>query len=139
MKTLNYIIHEPFASLFSRFPSPILFLKELLFINFRQTNNSFFLASFWNQTPSCYHDWDDCFCISCLSWQKFLSYRNQSIDLQNKSINWSLYDGSLHHERVKQKQSFQNFGKIPRLGRFSANLHTCHTLKYVSDNFAKCS
>ena len=25
------------------------------------------------------------------------------------------------------------------LGRFSESLHTCHTLKYVSDNFAKFS
>ena len=28
-----------------------------------------------------------------------LSYRNQSIDLQGKSIDWFLYDGGLRHER----------------------------------------
>ena len=28
-------------------------------------------------------------------------YRNQSIDLQSKSINWFLYDNGLHHERIK--------------------------------------
>ena len=28
-------------------------------------------------------------------------YRNQSIDLQRKSMDWFLYDRDLHHERVK--------------------------------------
>ena len=36
-----------------------------------------------------------------LSWRRPLSYRNQSTDLQNKSMDWFLYDNSLHHERVK--------------------------------------
>ena len=35
-----------------------------------------------------------------LSWVRPLLYRNQSIDLQNKSIDWCLYDKSLRHERV---------------------------------------
>ena len=30
-----------------------------------------------------------------------LSYRNQSIDLVCKSMDWFLYDKDLHHERVK--------------------------------------
>ena len=30
-----------------------------------------------------------------------LSYRNQSIDLLSKSMDWFLYDNGLHHERVK--------------------------------------
>ena len=29
-----------------------------------------------------------------------LSYKNQSLDLQNKSIDWFLYDRDLGHERV---------------------------------------
>ena len=36
-----------------------------------------------------------------LSWRRPLSYRNQSIDLQSKSIDWFLYDNGLRHERVK--------------------------------------
>ena len=36
-----------------------------------------------------------------LSWQRPLSYRNQSIDVQRKSVNWFLYDNGLRHERVK--------------------------------------
>ena len=36
-----------------------------------------------------------------LSWRRTLSYRNQSIDLLRKSMNWFLYDNGLRHERVK--------------------------------------
>ena len=34
------------------------------------------------------------------SWRRSLPYRNQSIDLQGKSMDWFLYDKSIHHERV---------------------------------------
>ena len=36
-----------------------------------------------------------------LSWRRPLSYRNQSIDLLCKSMDWFLYDNDPHHERVK--------------------------------------
>ena len=36
-----------------------------------------------------------------LSWRRPLSYRNQSIDLLSKSMDWFLYDNSFRHERVK--------------------------------------
>ena len=35
-----------------------------------------------------------------LSWRRPLSYRNQSIDLQSKSMDSFLYDNGLRHERV---------------------------------------
>ena len=35
------------------------------------------------------------------SWGMFLSYRNQSIDLQSKSMDWFPYDIDLRHERVE--------------------------------------
>ena len=35
-----------------------------------------------------------------LPWRSSLSYRNQFIDLQWKSMDWFLYDRGLHHERV---------------------------------------
>ena len=38
--------------------------------------------------------------LTCL-WRGPLSYRNQSIDLQSKSVDWFLYDNGLRHERVK--------------------------------------
>ena len=37
-----------------------------------------------------------------LSWRRPLSYRNQSIDLRSKSMDWFLYDIGLRHEMVKQ-------------------------------------
>ena len=39
--------------------------------------------------------------ILTLSWQRLLSYRNRSIDLQSKLMDWSLYDMGLCHERIK--------------------------------------
>ena len=36
-----------------------------------------------------------------LSWRRLLSYRNQPIDLQNKSMDCFLYDNGLRHERVQ--------------------------------------
>ena len=35
-----------------------------------------------------------------LSWWRSLLYRNQSIDLQNKSMDWFLQDKNLRHERA---------------------------------------
>ena len=36
-----------------------------------------------------------------LSRRSSLLYRNQSLDLPSKSIDWPLYDGGFRHERVK--------------------------------------
>ena len=46
-----------------------------------------------------------CRIYSTLSWRRPLSYRNQFIDLQSKSVNWFLYDNGLCHERVRRKCS----------------------------------
>ena len=37
-----------------------------------------------------------------------LSYRNQSIDLLCKSVDWFLYDNGLHHERVNRILNLQD-------------------------------
>ena len=34
-------------------------------------------------------------------WRGPLSYRNQSIDLRSKAMDWFLYDNGLRHERIK--------------------------------------
>ena len=45
-----------------------------------------------------------------LSWRRPWSYRNQSIDLRRKSMDWFLYDHGLRHERVKYpRHSLQQF------------------------------
>ena len=36
-----------------------------------------------------------------LSWRRSLSYRNQFIGLQSKSVEWFQYDRGFRHERVK--------------------------------------
>ena len=41
--------------------------------------------------------------ILTLSWRGPLSYRNQYIDLQNKSMDWFLYDNGLRHESVNKE------------------------------------
>ena len=41
-------------------------------------------------------------CLLTLSWWRPISYRNQSIDLQSKSVDWFLYDRDLRHKRVKR-------------------------------------
>ena len=33
------------------------------------------------------------------SWRRFLSYTNQSMDLQSKSMDWFLYDRDLRHKK----------------------------------------
>ena len=38
---------------------------------------------------------------STLSWRRSLSYRNQFIELQSKSMDWFLYDSNLRHEKVR--------------------------------------
>ena len=40
-------------------------------------------------------------CSLTLSRRRPLSYRNQSIDLRSKSMDWFLYDNGLHLKRVK--------------------------------------
>ena len=46
-----------------------------------------------------------------LSWPRSLSYRNKSIDLQSKSLNWFLYDRDLRHERVNAGKRLKNYRK----------------------------
>ena len=41
-----------------------------------------------------------------LSWRWSQSHKNQSTDLQSKSIDWFIYDKDLHHEKVKGRQNF---------------------------------
>ena len=38
--------------------------------------------------------------VLSFSWRRSLLYRNLSIDLQNKSMDWFLYDRNFCHERV---------------------------------------
>ena len=46
-----------------------------------------------------------------LLWRRPLSYRNQSIDLRSRSMDWFLYDNDLRHERVKWMEVYLNYWK----------------------------
>ena len=45
-------------------------------------------------------NWQKFSCHWNLLWRRPLSYRNHSIDLRSKSMDWFLYDNGLRHERV---------------------------------------
>ena len=49
-----------------------------------------------------------------LSWRKSLSYRNQSIDLLCKSMDWFLYNRDLRHERFKRVNSLKSLRQKQR-------------------------
>ena len=66
-----------------------------------------------------------------LPWRRPLSYRNQSIDLQSKSMDWFLYDKGLRHERVNF------FGKKLQLKYLTDSIRSF--LCFVSENFASWS
>ena len=51
-----------------------------------------------------------CFLLT-LSWQRPLSYRNQSIDLRSKSMDWFLYNNSLRHERINPLYLLQSIAR----------------------------
>ena len=40
------------------------------------------------------------------SWWRSLSYRNQSIDLQSKLMDWCLYDSYLRHEKINLPETY---------------------------------
>ena len=47
-----------------------------------------------------------------LSLQRYLSNRNQSIDLQSKSVDWFLYDRDLSHKRVNKLPLFNQLNSV---------------------------
>ena len=56
--------------------------------------------------------------------------RNQSIDLQSKSVDWFLYYNGLRHERVKTKILFEslNFKAVFQIG----HERSCQECSYES-------
>ena len=58
-----------------------------------------------------------------LSRRMPLSYRNQSIDLQSKSVDWFLYNNDLRHERVKNSFLTDHLRRL--LSRFAYLEYLC--------------
>ena len=65
-------------------------------------------SNYWFQTITLLQSEDQVtfhlmqFLLLTLSWRRPLLYRNQSIDLQRKWMDWFLYNNGLRHERVKE-------------------------------------
>ena len=81
-----------------------------------------------------------------LSWRRPLSYRNQSIDLFSKSMDWFLFDNGPRHERVKwnfrkayrsnRSQMFFKIGILKNFAIFTEKKHLCTTvLKIIGVSF----
>ena len=70
--------------------------------------NHFSIINIWQDqkyasvTKNLHLAWESATELLILSWQRSLSYRNQSINLLWKSMDWFLYDKDLRHERVKK-------------------------------------
>ena len=60
--------------------------------------------------------------VLTFSWRSSVPYRNQSIDLWSKLINWFLYHRDLRHERVKNVTSiWLSFGILELQNRVTQN------------------
>ena len=57
-------------------------------------------CTLWSQNDRVYSNVQINKCASTVSWRRALSYRNQSIDLLPKLMNWLLYNKTLRHERL---------------------------------------
>ena len=71
-----------------------------------------------------------------LSWRKFLSYRNQSIDLQSKSMDWFLYGRNLRHEKVNYIELYWTVemrivSNLYIYSNYTLSLMTFRSLKYL--------
>ena len=76
------------------------------------TRVTFIYSNSFNVTISCH--------ALTLSWRRPLSYRNQSIDLLCKSMDWFLYHNGLRHERVNivSHEPRQNFSLYPVMSQW---------------------
>ena len=79
--------------------------KNSLFGHFSGTVNKIFVKLTGTRSRSSFLNF-----IFNLFWRRPLSYRNQSIDLLGKPVDWFLYDNDLRHERVKTYQKMYIFG-----------------------------
>ena len=72
-----------------------LFTEICLYWDIQHSNSQLYLQS--NMTENLLQPLINSF----MTEQRLLSYRNQSIDLRSKSLDWFLYDNGLRHEKVK--------------------------------------
>ena len=95
--SVSYVLQQNFCLWFCSFYVTCLIIKSSIFdwtMSVDWFNSFMSFASFytaWKQQKTR---------NLTLSWRRPLSYRNQSIDLLCKLMDWFLYDNGLHHQRV---------------------------------------
>ena len=73
--------------------------------------NAYWKRNFLN-TKWCFYELAHEFEALTFSWRRSLSYRNQFIDFQSKSMDWFLYDRDLRRERVNKTLKTRKFSNI---------------------------
>ena len=73
-----------------------------------------------------------------LSWQRPLSYGNQSTDFLCKSMNWFLYDKGLRHERVKGFEPLRLWVWDYPTGKYQLKAYTEKPQGLFCECFAEC-
>ena len=68
-----------------------------------------------------------------ISWRRPLSYRNQSIGLLRKSMDWFLYDNGLCHERVNSSVIYQVSSSKP------ISAQRCVSALRFTGSYMKCN
>ena len=77
-----------------------------------------------------------------LSWRRPLLYRNQSIDLLRKPMDWFPYDNGLRHERIKYSLAGGSAilwivsERKPREKKWPAGYKVNHFERIISKNFS---
>ena len=76
-------------------------------------------------------------CSLTLSWQRFLPYKNHSIDFLFKSMDWFLYDRDFRRERVKKNHWIlsKNLLKAIKVAIYHCNEQRIHSNNYFCNVF----
>ena len=82
---LSFFLVSKAAPFFNKYNLNHLYVIVLVWVTLQQMPEGFFIQNLLNY-----------------SWQRFLSYRNQSTDTLCKSMDYFLYDRELRQERVKK-------------------------------------
>ena len=99
------------------------FMQQIIGISFKERMHQRYVAHVWY------------IYLLTLSWLKSLSYRNQSIDLLCKSVDWFLFDRDLPHEIVGTNKSQKSLPSRHLLNQSQQWKHQNNVQKLFKVNF----
>ena len=120
---------------------------QILLLLFTFIKNFIFIKNFPNFTITKFYICCTIFkvCLTILdyyaltiSWRRLLSYRNQSIDLPSKAMDWFLYDIGLCHERVKRCGNLRKYNVYKSFSFWGAKCIFFRWTVCVSTKHKKC-